>query len=60
MTILIMSEQAPHDHSTGASRRKITELEHRLAKSEETLRAIRSGEVDAITVSTAGGHRCSR
>ena len=51
-----MPEQAPHDHSTGASRRKITELEHRLAESEETLRAIRSGEVDAITVSTAGGH----
>ena len=27
----------------------------RLAESEETLRAIRSGEVDAITVTTAGG-----
>jgi PAS domain S-box-containing protein len=51
-----MSEQAPLDHSTGASRRKITELERRLAESEETLRVIRSGEIDAITVTTAGGH----
>jgi PAS domain S-box-containing protein len=56
MTMPMMPDQAPHDHSTNASRQKIIELEHRLAESEETLRVIRSGEVDAITVTTAGGH----
>ena len=55
MTIPTMPEARTHDRSTSASRQKIAELQHRLAESEETLRAIRSGEVDAITVTTSAG-----
>jgi PAS domain S-box-containing protein len=36
---------------------KVKELQERLAESESTLSAIRSGEVDAIVVSTAEGER---
>lgn len=38
-------------------RSKVRELEERLSESDETLRAIRSGEVDAIMVSTDKGER---
>jgi two-component system CheB/CheR fusion protein len=41
----------------GKSARKIAELEARLADAEETLRAIRSGEVDALVVAGADGER---
>jgi PAS domain S-box-containing protein len=40
----------------GTSRR-VADLEARLAEAEETLRAIRGGEVDAIVVSTRSGDR---
>ena len=36
---------------------QIAELQARLAEAEETLRAIRTGEVDAITVSTPAGEQ---
>jgi PAS domain S-box-containing protein len=36
-------------------RRRIAELEARLAEAEETLRAIRNGEVDGIVVAAPGG-----
>jgi len=36
---------------------RIEELEARLAEAEETLRAIRSGEVDAIVMATSAGER---
>jgi PAS domain S-box-containing protein len=35
--------------------RKIRELQHRLSEAEETLRAIRSGEVDGLVVGTYAG-----
>jgi PAS domain S-box-containing protein len=38
-----------------AQEQKIRDLQHRLAESEETLRAIRSGEVDGLVVSTDAG-----
>ena len=38
-----------------AYRRRIAELEARLREAEETLEAIRAGEVDAVVVSKAGG-----
>lgn len=38
-------------------RRGLRDLEGRLAESEETLRAIHAGEVDAILVSTEGGEQ---
>ena len=57
MTVPMMPEEPLHDHPTGAHRRKIAELQSRLAESEDTLRAIRSGEVDAITVTTSGGQQ---
>jgi hypothetical protein len=37
--------------------KKNDELQHRLTEAEETLRAIREGEVDAIVVSSKQGHR---
>ena len=39
---------------------QIAELRARLAEAEEALRAIRSGEVDAITVSTPAGEQVYR
>ena len=39
------------------SRDQIAELRAQLAETEETLRAIRSGDVDAITVSTPAGEQ---
>ena len=44
-----------HDRSTNALRRTIAELQSRLAKSEDALRAIRSGEVDVLMVATSVG-----
>lgn len=41
----------------GRTARRVAELEARLAEAEETLRAIRSGEVDAIVVSGSKGER---
>lgn len=38
-----------------AQEHKISELQHRLGEAEETLRAIRSGEVDGLVVSTESG-----
>ena len=40
-----------------STRLEIAELKSRLAESEDILRAIRSGEVDAIAVKTSGGER---
>ena len=41
----------------GAAGESVDELRARLAEAEETLRAIRSGEVDALVVSTSEGDR---
>jgi PAS domain S-box-containing protein len=41
--------------SLGACRRRIVELEARLREAEETLGAIRAGEVDALVVGEEGG-----
>ena len=46
-----MKTKRPHPNG----RRRIAELEARLAEAEETLRAIRNGEVDGIVVAAAGG-----
>jgi PAS domain S-box-containing protein len=43
--------------SASAARSEIEELQRRLNEAEETLRAIRSGEVDALVVETALGAR---
>jgi PAS domain S-box-containing protein len=40
-----------------ARRRKVAELRARLAEAQETLRAIRSGEVDAVVVTDTSGPR---
>ena len=43
--------------AAGGAGESIDELRERLAEAEETLRAIRSGEVDALVVSTSEGDR---
>lgn len=48
-----MSEKLKTEEQT--SEKKIQDLQHRLSEAEETLRAIRSGEVDGLVVSTDGG-----
>ena len=48
-----MSSSAPN----GDSRASVEALQARLAEAEETLRAIRSGEVDALVVATSEGDR---
>ena len=40
-----------------AYRRRIAELEARLGEAEDTLEAIRGGEVDAVVVGRAGSQR---
>lgn len=50
-----MTPTTPPGKRPGAAR--IAELEARLAEAEETLRAIRAGEVDAIVVQGAEGER---
>ncbi|MGO9496482.1 MAG: sensor histidine kinase [Solirubrobacteraceae bacterium] len=47
----------PSDPPKGAAGESVDELRTRLAEAEETLRAIRSGEVDALVVSTSEGDR---
>ncbi|HTI80083.1 MAG TPA: PAS domain-containing protein, partial [Acetobacteraceae bacterium] len=46
---------APVDAEIGVLHRTIAELKERLAESDEVLRAIRDGDVDAITVPTSAG-----
>jgi PAS domain S-box-containing protein len=48
---------APGRTTPGKTARTRAELEARLAEAEETLRALRSGEVDAIVVSGSQGER---
>ena len=45
------------DSPKGAAGEPVEELRARLAEAEETLRAIRSGEVDALVVATSEGDR---
>lgn len=45
------------DGSVSELQRQYEEMEAQLDEAEETLRAIREGEVDAFAVSTAAGHR---
>jgi PAS domain S-box-containing protein len=45
------------DGSISELQRQYEEMEAQLDEAEETLRAIREGEVDAFAVSTAAGHR---
>jgi PAS domain S-box-containing protein len=45
------------DPPAGVSRAELAELRQRLADAEETLRAIRSGEVDALVISTPEGEQ---
>ena len=45
------------EDALGGLRHELAELRARLAESEETLHAIRSGDVDAITVSTPDGEQ---
>lgn len=45
------------DRKTRRLQKRIADLESRLAESEETLRAIRNGEVDAVVVSGAKGEQ---
>ena len=47
----------PKGDPEGAAGVSVDELRARLAEAEETLRAIRSGEVDALVVSTSEGDR---
>jgi two-component system, sensor histidine kinase len=42
---------------TAPSRQSLEQLERRLAEAEETLRAIRAGEIDALVVQGAGGEQ---
>lgn len=42
---------------TAASRERLEQLESRLAEAEETLRAIRAGEIDALVVQGANGEQ---
>jgi PAS domain-containing protein len=48
-------EAGAHLSDPDACRRRIVELEARLREAEETLEAIRAGEVDAVVVGEAGG-----
>ncbi len=50
-----MPEAPMQDRATHAFRRTIAELQRRLAESEQALGAIRSGEVDAIRMTTSAG-----
>jgi PAS domain S-box-containing protein len=52
-----MHEEPALDPPVRAFREQIDELRGRLAEAEETLRAIRTGGVDAITVSTSAGEQ---
>ncbi len=51
----LRSGTAPKPDDLGACRRRIAELEARLREAEETLEAIRAGEVDAVVVGEEGG-----
>jgi formate hydrogenlyase transcriptional activator len=42
---------------TGKTQKIVADLESRLREAENTLRAIRAGEVDALVVHTADGDR---
>jgi PAS domain S-box-containing protein len=53
MTEIRVSRDAP----ATTSQAEVAELRQRLADAEETLRAIRSGEVDALVISTPEGER---
>src|SRR5215211_2839375 len=48
---------APHNDQLHINIREIEELRARAEEAEETLRAIRSGEVDALVVSGPGGEQ---
>ena len=48
---------APKGDPQGGAGESVDDLRARLAEAEETLRAIRSGEVDALVVSTSEGDR---
>ena len=52
-----MSANTPDAPTREQLKARIEELEARLGESEETLRAIREGEVDAVVVSGSGGER---
>ncbi len=52
-----VSNDPPNGDPAGAVGESVDELRARLAEAEETLRAIRSGEVDALVVSTSDGDR---
>src|SRR4051812_37841431 len=51
--------RTPHDKKTTTERlvAENQELRRRLEESEEVLRAINSGEIDALVVSTVGGEQ---
>lgn len=49
--------RASRDAPAAASQAELAELRQRLAEAEETLRAIRSGEVDALVISTPEGEQ---
>jgi PAS domain S-box-containing protein len=57
MTVPTMPDEPAHDHLADTARQKVAELEIQLAEVEETLRAIRTGVVDAITVTTSAGEQ---
>ena len=50
-------KRASEDGSVSDLQRQFEEMEAQLDEAEETLRAIREGEVDAFAVSTSAGHR---
>ena len=50
-------KRPPADGSVSDLQRQFEEMEAQLDEAEETLRAIREGEVDAFAVSTPAGHR---
>jgi PAS domain-containing protein len=52
-----MSAKKRSTKSEEEQRRRVEELEARLAEAEETLRAIREGEVDAVIVSGTKGEQ---
>jgi PAS domain S-box-containing protein len=52
-----MREEQMHDDSKNSLPESVAELKLRLAEAEETLRAIREGEVDAVVVSGAQGEQ---
>jgi signal transduction histidine kinase len=57
LAISAMREEPTHDRVAGALHQTIAGLQDRLAESEATLRAIRSGDVDAIMVTTSAGEQ---